>query len=192
MSSDSPICQRCHNLYISKNKTNMCPKCLEERFLERGKDIAALESQLQAAQEDKEKQAIMVFNNIVDLLAQAQEVKELVAQLQAENEALRADNAALRNALQTINCIGEKYEEKPYGTVKFTPSLESVKRFAGDVLRETDAGASLLSELEGLRDLQTIATDVMNWLKKNGYGGTGHARCLEDALNALSAVKGGS
>ena len=34
MSSNSPICQRCHALYFSENKTNMRPKCLEEKYLE--------------------------------------------------------------------------------------------------------------------------------------------------------------
>lgn len=50
MSSDLPICQRCHALYMSKNKTNMCPTCLEEKFLGCRKDIEFLESQLRQSQ----------------------------------------------------------------------------------------------------------------------------------------------
>jgi hypothetical protein len=55
VSSDSPICQRCHRLYFGKNKTCMCPICLEERFLERGKEVADLRSQLKATNDRAEK-----------------------------------------------------------------------------------------------------------------------------------------
>ncbi len=52
MSSSDPICQRCGRLYLSKNKTNMCPKCLEERFLDRGSEIKELQSRTKQAEAD--------------------------------------------------------------------------------------------------------------------------------------------
>lgn len=78
MSSNDPICQRCHSLYISKNKTNMCPKCLEERFLERGQEIKTLESQLQTAQAENA--------GLKSKLALAERALELVCEQVADND----------------------------------------------------------------------------------------------------------
>lgn len=103
--------------------------------------------------------------------------------LQTENAALRADNAGLLQTLQYI----QEYWNRDENLKSMSDALWHILDIIGDELNGMHPGDSPLKELEALRNLQTISIDVLEWLKKNGYGGTGHARCLEDAL---AAVKG--
>lgn len=55
-------------------------------------------------------------------------------ELQEEYKKLREEAENYKMALEIIANIGKKVEQEPYGMVVYTPKLESIQRFAGQVL----------------------------------------------------------
>ena len=57
---------------------------------------------------------------------------------------------ACRKALEIIANIEKKTEQKPYGTVVYTPTLSSIQRFAGQVLSCPEKAIETLNDLAEL------------------------------------------
>lgn len=77
----------------------------------------------------------------------------LESQLSATiKRAVRAETKeqAYRKALEIIANIEKKTEQKPYGTVVYTPTLSSIQRFAGQVLSCPEKAIETLNDLAEL------------------------------------------
>ena len=72
------------------------------------------------------------------------------AALVKELEGLRRVAEAYQAVLEIIANIEEKTEQKPYGTVIYTPTMESIQRFAGQVLARPESANETLKALADL------------------------------------------
>jgi len=146
-------------------------------------DVAAIESQLQAAQAENEKlrsQRLISIGNAKENIDVLKEQMEKTKELQAENEALRADNAVLIDMfiasemdiyhyrcsncgeffVNYHNCCGVCGKEG-YLTGSFLKN--DLKEYITNQL-DPHPGAALLQELEALRGvmraLELVCTDL--------------------------------
>lgn len=96
-----------------------------------------------------------------ELERECKELREQVAALTEENDLQRqsiqdlsAQVVAYRNTLSIIANIETKKEQRPYGTVIYTPTLESVQRFAGQILALPNPVAEVNRLLKALAALE--------------------------------------
>jgi rubrerythrin len=82
--------------------------------------------------------------------------------LQQSQKQIGANNAALREGLTQIANVEAVTEQKPYGTVKYTPTLESVKKYANEILI-SDTSNQNLSQKSKTRLVEIDVGDGYAW-----------------------------
>lgn len=144
------------------------PAYSQKQWRELEQDRDNIQAQLQAAEE----RLARVDEAIPGMLALADEVQKV----EIENRNLQAAHEVLRGALEVVNVAVEELftacPEEAFDTLKTNT------RHAIDLALSTtpeQAG-------ERVQYLVTVAEDTLNWLRQNKLGGTGHGRCLADAL----------